>query len=927
MSKLISSRRFAPLLITQFLGAFNDNLFKNALLTMVALQMAELSHILSNVIAGVFILPFFLFSATAGEVADKYPRHKIARALKALEIILMLGVAVSYAFHSITLLVIIMALMGTQSALFGPVKYALLPQHLTTNELITGNAYIEATTYLAILAGLILGTLLPAPLSIALLIILAALGYLSSMLILPAPAPRPKLQIRFNIFQSLFSNFKFLKRQRPLLESVLGATWFWTLGAFVAVQIYPLCSQILNADETVISFFLVLFSVGVALGAYVCNRLLCGNISAVFVPLTAFAMAFCLLVLGLLTSAYPTPTEQLNLSAFAHAPNAFGISFSLLLLAFFGGLYIVPLNAFMQHRAPKAYTASVIAGNNILNALGMTLVALLAVVLFQLGLSLPQMFFLIATLGFLIAVFICHRLPDFFTRGLLQALLRLMFRTQVFGLENFKKAGRKTVIIANHVSLWDGVLLAAFMPERITFAIDRGWTQKWYMPIIRLLVDFYPVDAENPLLVRRLIEEVKKGRRVMIFPEGRITLTGKVMQVFDGAAMIAAKAGAKLLPVQIDGAQYSKLSYVKDKFNCRFFPNINLHILPAAHFDLPVSKEERAQTAHRLYGLMTNMMFETADKSPDLFTALQKSAKRHGAKHVIGLDLTGEPLTYKKLIQDAVSLGEALRVRLAKEELVGLHISNGFLFLKAFFALQYLGKSAVFAPDENALKMLEKHGVNICLTAEDLELSSLETLNITKLKIRRVFRAFSSASGKLKILGFEGQNKIELLAQDLLENARALDVVLPLNSADVALNCLNPADFKSFVLAVLLPLLSGVKTLYCPKHYVSFMPRLCYNFSATLIFAEPQTFEAAEAQATAFDFFNLKMAFVCNQKAPITLLEKWLKQYGVRLLEGYTPKGSALIKSINTPLYYKFDSLGCPLPGVHLKTDNDGFVI
>lgn len=926
MNKLIVSRRFAPLLITQFLGAFNDNLFKNALLILVSLKMASQAHILSNIIAGVFILPFFLFSATAGEVADKFPRHFIARALKALEILLMSGVAVAYAFHNITLLIVIMALMGTQSAFFGPVKYALLPQQLTPAELITGNACIEATTYFAILSGLILGTLLPTSFSIALLICLAIAGYVSAFQILPAPAPRPKLKIKFNIFSALVANYKFLKRQTPIFQSVMGATWFWTLGAFVAVQIYPLCSQILNADETVISLFLVLFSIGVAFGAYVCNRLLKGEISAVFVPLCAFGMAVCLLILGVLSQNYPTSFRMINLVNFLHAPRAFAFITDLFALAFFGGIYIVPLNAFMQHRAPKAYTASVIAGNNIFNALGMTLIALLAVVLFQFGFSLAQMFYLTAAFGFGVTFYICRELPDFFTRGVLRVLLQLMFRTQVFGFSNFKKAGRKTVIIANHVSLWDGALLAAFMPERITFAIDRNWTQKWYMPIIRLLADFYPVDAENPLSIRHLIEEIKKGRRVMIFPEGRISLTGKVMQVFDGAAMVAARAGAKLLPVRIDGAQYSKLSYVKDKFNCRFFPRINLHILPAVPFDLPVSKDERSQTAHKLYILMTQMMYQTSAHPRDVFTALKKSAKRYGLGHVIGLELNGESLTYRGLISGAASIAETLRETLKNDKVVGLCLPSGIPFLKAFFALQYLGKSIALIVPENAARQLKNSNATACLALADMAFQNTRVVNLATLKLKRVFRLCPLTGSETSLIGFSKDKKIQTPFSEILENARKLDVVLPFNNADVALNGLSADNVKSFVLATLLPVLSGVKSIYYPKTYAAFMPRLCYNFSATLVFADHAMYEAAESQAAAFDFFNLKMAFVLGQKASLKLLEKWLKAYGVRLLEGYMPEDSALFQSMNTLLYYRFNTLGCPLPEVDIKTDLGGFV-
>lgn len=313
---LLKTKRFLPLMITQFLGALNDNLFKNALLTLVTVKMTAQSDILSNLIAGLFILPFFLFSAMAGQLADKYPRDKIARVLKITELLLMLGVALAYYRHSLPLLIVIMTLMGAQSAFFGPVKYALLPQHLKPEELIAGNAYIESTTYMAILLGLILGTLLPIEVTIGLLILLAAVGWLSARQIPPAPSPRPELKVSANLFASALENFRFLLKHRQVFMSVLGATWFWTVGALVAVQVYPLCGKILNAGEGVITFFLVLFSVGVAAGSYCCNRLLKGFVHTTYVPLSAVGMGVSLFLLYWFADGYPTPAEKVSFAEF-----------------------------------------------------------------------------------------------------------------------------------------------------------------------------------------------------------------------------------------------------------------------------------------------------------------------------------------------------------------------------------------------------------------------------------------------------------------------------------------------------------------------------------------------------------------------------------------------------------------------------------
>lgn len=932
MHNLLQSRRFYPLLITQFLGALNDNLFKNALLTLVALKMTDQSDILSNLIAGLFILPFFLFSAWAGEFADKYPRDKIARLLKLVEIVLMIGVAIAYNLGSLPLLIVTMTLMGTQSAFFGPVKYALLPQQLKAEELITGNAYVEATTYLAILFGLILGTLLPIEASIALLIVLAVCGYAASCRILPAPAPRPQMQMNKNLFAAVWYNYKFLKKHRYILQSILGASWFWMIGALVAVQIYPLCGQVLNAGEGVITFFLVLFSCGVAAGSYTCNRLLKGNIDTTYVPLSAVGMALSLISLWLFTADYPTPEKMLSLMEFLSMPRALGLSSCLFVLAFWGGLYIIPLNAFMQNRAPKAFTASVIAGNNIFNSLGMVGVAVFAIVLFKLGFDLPQLFLTMGLISLLVAVYICVLLPDSLTRSLLQTLLKFMFRTEVKGRSYFYKAGKRVLIIANHTSLWDGILLAAFMPERITFAITSAWTQKWFMPLIRVLVDFYPVDPANPLSIRSLIEEIKKGRKVMIFPEGRISLTGKMMQVYDGAAMIAAKAGARLLPIRIEGAQYSKLSYVKDKFRTRWFPKINLHILQARKFEVPLSKNGRNLAARKLYEMMSEMMYQTSTASKSFYQAVRDSSVIHGQKHIVAVDLAGHKLSYGRLLKRSAVLGETLRQRLQNVPCVGLLLPTGIDFLLMFTALQYLGKDVVLLSADGLDEQIRQSGAGAVIGLKSVKTSApLIVYEEIRPQLKDWLVWKKAAENECCISVFKNGKMLQVSMRQLLENSYQLDCVLPFNAQDTAVNSLPAENADGLVLGTILPLLSGVKTCFYAGKHKKILPKLCYDLAARIIFASAETFEICAQEAAGFDFFNIRMAFAVGDKLNEQLLESWLKNYGIRILENWTPENGVTVAAVNTPLYNRFGSLGCLLPCCkadeqHVRMDDDGFI-
>ncbi|MBQ8870604.1 MAG: MFS transporter [Alphaproteobacteria bacterium] len=917
-------------MITQFLGALNDNLFKNALLTMVALKMSNQSDILSNVIAGLFILPFFLFSAWAGEFADKYRRDTIAKNLKFIEIVLMTGVLIAYYTSSLNLLILLMFLMGAQSAFFGPVKYALLPQQLKSEELITGNAYIEATTYIAILGGLIAGTLLPIEVSIFVLITLAVIGYFASSKILPAPAPRVELKINKNLFRAMGQNFKFLRKHKYILQSILGASWFWTIGALVAVQIYPLCAQVINADKGTITFFLVLFSVGVAVGSYACNKVLKGQINMIYVPLSALGMAMCLFGLWLASNNYPTAKNILSFMEFLTAPRAFMFSINLFMLAFFGGLYIIPLNAFMQNRAPKAYTASVIAGNNIINSFGMTFSAVFAILLFKLGFTLPQLFMIMGIISLMVAFYICSLLPDTLTRSLLQTVLRFMFRTKVTGYSNFKKAGSRVLIIANHTSLWDGVLMAAFMPERITFAITSAWTGKWFMPIIRLLVDFYPLDMLNPLSIRNLIEEIKKGRKVVVFPEGRISLTGKIMQVFDGAAMIASKANAKLLPVKISGAEYSTMSYVQDKFYTKTFPQIDIDIMSAQKFENSSSKNSRKVMAKQLYDLMIEMSVNTAPFNQSMFEALRKKAKINNKKHIIATDILGNTVSYNDLIVKSTAYGQALQKIVGDVQKIGLCMPSGLNFLVWFWAIQYLGKTAVILSENNLKEQITKSKVDVLLSLSDYENLSCENLNVSKIKPLRFAIGKIYKPNDVCVIMFKNQHMLQYSSKEILKSYHMLDCVLPFNTKDVAVNTLNSDVSDGFVLGFILPILSGIKSCFIPDMNAKLVSRIYYDLAATVLFSNEKTYTECAKYAASFDYFNTKLAFSIGQKADNETLDIWLKNFNVRILESYIPNDSALIATINTPLYYKFGSLGVSLIDNNqslseLTFDEDGF--
>ena len=401
LTHLLRSRRFLPLFITQFFGAFNDNAFKNAFLIWftydAALQNGLDAPTVVTLAAGLFILPFFLFSATAGQVVDKYEKSWLTRRIKMAEIILMLACGIGFYLQSVNFLLLVLFLMGVQSTFFGPIKYSLLPEHLKDEELIAGNALIEGGTFLSILLGTIFGGLVintehgVAFISVA-VVVFAVVGWLSSRHIPTAPVGEAGLKIGWNIARETWRIIGFAREERTVWLSIIGISWFWLVGATFLTQFPVYTETVLYGNEHIVTLLLTMFSVGIGIGALGCNALLRGEINGRLVP---FGCAGISLAIGCFVaasrwyaSAVAVPEDYLGLAAFwAMGSPAWAVLVSLLFLSIVAGIYIVPLYAIMQHRADSKHLARVIAANNVLNALFMVVGSVAVLVLYGLKLD------------------------------------------------------------------------------------------------------------------------------------------------------------------------------------------------------------------------------------------------------------------------------------------------------------------------------------------------------------------------------------------------------------------------------------------------------------------------------------------------------------------------------------------------------------
>jgi MFS family permease len=435
--QLLQSRRFLPLFGTQFLGAFNDNVYKNALVILIIFQGSTLYGIDTNIIvtlsAGIFILPFFLFSAIAGQVADKYEKSFLIRRIKILEIIIMSFAVVGFYLESIAMLIVLLFLMGTQSTLFSPLKYSILPQHLEERELTGGNGLLSMGTFLAILLGTILGGILVSiapygPFFIAgVVVILAILGFLGSLWIPEALAPDPKIKIRWNFVSQTFKIIQYAGENRSVFIAVLAISWFWFVGATYLSQVPAYSKNILGSDNEVVTLLLAMFSVGIGLGSLMCEKLSKGHIELGLVPLGAIGITLFSIDIYFASQhfvALSLPQGEMNASQFLAISGSWRVLMDLVLIGLFGGFYVVPLSATIQHRSNPAHRAQIIAAGNILNAFFMVVSALATVGMLHFGFSIPEIFLSLGVLSAIVIGLLFLLLPEFVERFCVFAFLR-----------------------------------------------------------------------------------------------------------------------------------------------------------------------------------------------------------------------------------------------------------------------------------------------------------------------------------------------------------------------------------------------------------------------------------------------------------------------------------------------------------------------
>lgn len=952
IQNMMMSRRFMPLFLCQFFAALNDNFVKAALVFLI-LFSADIAQAPAMVSAAgaVFIIPYFILSGLGGQIADKFEKAMVARRLKLGEIAVALIAAAGFALNSVALLMLALAMTGALSALFSPVKYSILPEQLETRELTAGNAIFEGATFAAILLGAAVGGVFSAaaePLIVSAAMVMVALAsYAFACLIPPSAVSTPDLAVDRNPLMSTWRVIREFRKTRPLWAGGLIVSWFWLVGTVVLSILPSVAKDVLGGDQSLVSACLALFVLGIALGSFLAAKASRMRPNLGVVPLAALAMGAFSIDLAWTLSNAPagmamTPSELVT--------TAYGgrLAIDLVGLAICGGLFVVPSFAAVQSWAAPGERARVIAAVNIISAAFMGVAGLAVAAAQASGVGFYTLLRLLAVGNLIAALIVLKAWGGHVMRELGVIVFRTLFRVKVKGVENLPEPGAPMVIAPNHVSLIDGPLLRAFLPINPTFAVHAGWANKWWMRLLLSGLPHQPVDFSEPATAMRLVRIVKSGAPLVIFPEGRITVTGQMMKVYDGVAMIAEKTGAAVVPVRIEGAERSPLSYLRQgQVRKALFPQITLTVEKPIQLSSRISEEgkRRRKAATRV---LQDAMMEAATRSmigeKTLFEALTEAAKTRDAGAPILEDATGGQLSYRQLIRAAQVLSRKLDPMTAERENVGVMLPNAAGAAVTFFALQSIARVPAmlnFTAGADSIEsccraaevrtiltsrafveaaMLEAVVERLSILCKIVYLEDVKTDVALLDKLRGVVQGRKAYVAQrpddpavvLFTSGSEGAPKgVVLSHRNILANVGQSLARVDVNSEDKVFNVLPVFHSFGLTAGLLMPLLAGVPVFLYPSplHY-RVVPELIYQTNSTILFGA-NTFLAGYARtAHAYDFRSLRLVLAGAEPVRADTRAIFMERFGVRILEGYGVTEAAPVLAMNTPLENRAGTVG-----------------
>ena len=964
-SSLLMTRRFAPLFWTQFFSAFSDNFLKNALVFLILFHIAGPdAEALITLAAAVFIAPYFFLSALGGELADRYDKAVVARRLKFSEIGIAFIAVAGFGLHSVVLLFIALFLFGVIAALFGPIKYGILPDHLARSELPAGNALVEGATFISILLGTIVGGIAAKdggdPAHFAFLMIVFSLLCWGASLFIPRTGQgAPDLKVQKNVLVSTIGLLNFLREDPRMWWGALVTSWFWLVGAVSLSLMPPLVKNVLGGNEEVVTTCLAIFSISIAIGSGLAAWLAAGRIILLPTVIGAVLLGASAIDLGASTLGAP-PIPGLG-GYFAAFTSGRGIRLALDLagLAIAGGLFIVPTFAAVQAWAGVDRRARVVAAVNVLNAAFMAGSTVIVAMLETAGMTTSQLFLLLGVASLAVAVAVGRTMPASALSDALSIIYRALFRMEVKGIDNLVKAGSNRIIALNHVSFLDAGLALSLLDNKPVFAIDVGIAKLWWVRPFVMLTNAMQLDPLKPMAVRSLIEAVKAGNPLIIFPEGRITVTGSLMKVYDGAALVADKANAEVVPVRIEGLEQTPFSRLKrGQVRRRWFPKVTVTILEPVKLTVDPElkgRKRRLAAGAALYGIMSDLVFRTTSTDRTIVEAVVQAAQTHGRRRVAIEDPVSGTLSYKRLLVGAAILGAKLMPMAREGRAIGIMLPNANGAVVTILGLMTAGRVPAMinftSGAANILSACRAAQIDTILSSRAfIEKARLSNLVAAIEKAVRIIylediRAGITLADKVRGLinadkplvvrkpddwaailftsGSEGVPKgVVLSHRNMLANAAQAAARIDFGREDKVFNVLPVFHSFGLTVGVMLPLVFGVRVyLYpSPLHYRT-VAELIYAVDATIMFGT-DTFLAGYARvAHPYDFRSLRYILAGAEPVKETTRRTYMEKFGLRILEGYGVTETAPALALNTPMFNKFGTVGRILPGMEARLE------
>lgn len=960
---LMTSRKFAPLFWTQFLSAFNDNFLKQTLVFVILAQMAAEGASLVTLAGGIFILPFLLLSAMAGQLADKYDKARMAELLKRSEIGVAAVAVIGIAFASIPILLLALFGFGVISALFGPIKYGILPDHLERKDLPKANAWIEGGTFIAILTGTIVAALaftegdtvwVFGPMMMG----LAVLCWIAARMIPATGSKAPDLVIDKNVLRSSYTLINELRQDTRIWRSALMNSWFWFVGAFVMSMLPVMVTEILGGSEVVVPAYLAVFAVSIAVGSAIAGWMSAGRVVLLPAPVGTVIIALFGMHLAWNLWGLQSVTQAETIADFFAGPNTIRVAIDLAGMAIGGAFLAVPTFAAMQTWAHEDRRARVIGAANVLSAVFITTGLALVAGLQAAGLTVPMIILILSVINVGIAWLMLATLPTNPFRDFISILFRAFMRLEVEGLENVKKAGKAPMIALNHVSFLDGALALAITEEEPVFAVDYKIAQAWWVKPFLKMCKFLPLDPTKPMATRSLIKIVQEGNSIGIFPEGRLTVTGTLMKVYDGAAMVADKTGSMVVPVRIDGLEKSYFSRLSGgQVRRRLFPKVKVTILEPVKLDVPAElkgRKRRIAAGAALYQVMSMLLFRTTNTATTVLERVIETAHETGMGRLASEDPVTGSLSYGKLLTGAAVLGARFQT-MFPEKNIGVMLPNANGAVATILGVMTAGKVPAMlnftAGATNILAACKAAEVRHVLTSrafvtqaklgpviEEMEkhvkivwLDDLRASITTLDKIAGLLRrsnplAKANPADPAVILftsGSEGSPKgVVLTHTNILSNAAQAASRIDFHSGDKVFNILPVFHSFGLTAGTILPLISGVPVYFYPSplHY-RIVPELIYASNATIIFGTDTFLNGYARTAHPYDFRSIRYIFSGAEPVKASTRQTYMEKFGLRILEGYGVTETAPVISINTPMFNKSGTVGKILPGMEWKLE------